>query len=396
MKVMAIVGPIIFALIWMGFGIFAFFLIHSWGVEYDHKLETIKRGEVKPITLYVTDLSENKKSRNWNVAIGVGGKAVAWRSPNDVAGLQLGSPVTAYRFGDNYLIPQFDRGGHHWGEWIFLAFGMLPLPIIGVIILVSLLRGRHRRSASDQSTQTSSRGGLATSEQHPTPRAFSRSSMTFDHAPGDCELTCLLGDPNCGPVRAVEEGGVLTVRPWLFPMKYIVPWMIFTAIVITCMLCFAPMIEHKKTDFSSVLFFWLPLCLVWLLGLPAFLGFLAILNRTFASKGDYFKVDMARRTLELCRLARTVKAGDIIAITLLTRWYRNAGGASFKTYQTGVLVRSPENNNRVELYPVVRELGENIPASRASQWAERLANIFQVPIRRTELSRSESLALDDR
>jgi hypothetical protein len=226
-------------------------------------------------------------------------------------------------------------------------------------------------------------------------KVFSLPSMRFDHDPSDAELTCLLGDADCGPVKAVEEGGVLTVRPWLFPMKYIVPWMVFTAIVITCMLCFAPMVEHKKADSSSLMFFWIPLVFLWLVALPGFLGLLALMNRSFASKGDYFKIDTARRTLELCRAGRTVRAADIAAITVLTRWYRNAGGSSFKTYQTGVLLRVAERDNHLELLPVVRELGENISWGKASRWAEKLASVFQSPIRRVELSRSESKALND-
>jgi hypothetical protein len=143
MKVMAIVGPIVFALIWMGFGLFAFFLIGSWGVEYDRKMEMINRGEVKPMALYITDLSKNKNSGNWNVAIGSGGRPVAWRTTNEIEGVRVGSTVNAYRFGDDYLIPQFDRGGHHWGKWIFLGFGLLPVPIFGIVLFVRLLRRRE-------------------------------------------------------------------------------------------------------------------------------------------------------------------------------------------------------------------------------------------------------------
>ena len=120
---------------------------------------------------------------------------------------------------------------------------------------------------------------------------------------------------------------------------------------------------------------------------------LIAINRLFARKGNYFKVDQTQRTLEICRLGRTVGSRDIKAVTLLVRWYRNAGGAWSKTRQTGLLVSAAGNG--FELYPLVRELEENLSFKGKSTWADRLANIFQVPIRRVELSRWESRALDD-
>jgi hypothetical protein len=210
--------------------------------------------------------------------------------------------------------------------------------------------------------------------------------MCFDGVPDDAQLVHLLGNlDRCGPIKAVEEAGLLTVRPWLVPMKYMVPWGIFVMVVITCTSYF---MEHGKLDSSLVAF----LLFGWLVCLPGLLVLLAVFNRLVAKKGDYFKVDMARRTLELCQVGRTLKASEIIAVTLLTRWYRSHG-VWRKTYQTGVLVRTQDN--RVELYPVVRELGENVPSYKRSQWADRLASIFQVPVRRIELSRSESRALND-
>jgi hypothetical protein len=156
-------------------------------------------------------------------------------------------------------------------------------------------------------------------------------------------------------------------------------------VVISCMAYF---MEHGKLDSLLVAF----LLIGWLVCLPGLLVVLAVVSRLVAQKGDYLKVDMARRTLELCQVGRTLKASEIIAFTLLTRWYRSSGAWN-KTYQAGVLVRTPDN--RVELLPVVRELGENVPSSKKSQWADRLASIFQVPVRRIELSRSESRALND-
>ncbi len=223
----------------------------------------------------------------------------------------------------------------------------------------------------------------------PVPKAFLLPSMCFDGVPDDAHLVCLLGDPDCGSVEAVEEAGVLIVRPWLFPMKFVAPWVIFTGIVITCLLFFMPRLRHEKPDYPVVAFF---LVLVWLVCIPAFLGLLTFVNRYFARKGDFFKVDMARHTLELCRVGRTLKASEIITFVELTRFYRNTAGWN-KRRQTGVLVRAP--SDRVELYPVVGELQENIPLLGRRAWADRLAEMFQVPVRRVKLSKAESRALGD-
>ena len=143
MKLMVVAGLTSFTLMWLGFGLFAFFMIHNWGIEYDRKIEMIKRREVKPITLNITGLSEKKRNGGWDVVIGKGGKPVAWRSGNNVTGVHVGDAVTAYQFGDKYLIPRFDRGGHHWGKWGFLGFGFLPLTILGGVLLFRWLRRRE-------------------------------------------------------------------------------------------------------------------------------------------------------------------------------------------------------------------------------------------------------------
>ena len=153
--------------------------------------------------------------------------------------------------------------------------------------------------------------------------------MSFDGVPDDSQLVCLLGDPDCGPAKAVDEAGLLTVRPWLIPLKFVTPWALLTLVVITVLTVHF----YHPQDF----FLWLFLAFGWFLCLPGLLVVLAVLNRSFAKKGDYFKVDTVRRTLELCRVGRTIKASEIIAITLLTRWYRYAGAWNM-TYQTGVLV----------------------------------------------------------
>ncbi len=209
--------------------------------------------------------------------------------------------------------------------------------------------------------------------------------MIFDRVPDDSQLVCLLGNGGGGPVEAVEEAGLLTLRPKLIPMKYVIPWMILVMVGITCMVCFMLWVTNDR--FSSG-FFWLFLFSGWFVALPVTLAVFAAVNHSMAKYGDYFKVDMARRTLEVRQLGRTFKASEIFAITLLTRWRW-----SDIIHQTGVLVRTQDN--RVELCRVVCQTGENIHISQRSKWADQLASIFQVPVRRIELSKSESRELND-
>jgi hypothetical protein len=207
--------------------------------------------------------------------------------------------------------------------------------------------------------------------------------MSFAEMPDDSQLTSLLGDPDCGPLRAVEEDGVLIVRPWLLPMKFIAPWMIFVMAVITVM---AYMWKEEQFGIFVAITF-----MGWVLVLPALLTLFFFMNRSSVKKGDYFKLYTAKRTLELCQLGRTFEASEILAITLLTRWHGTTNWD--KTHQTGVLVRGREN--QIELYPVIRELGNNVALFQKSRWADQLAEVFQVPIRQVELSREESRALND-
>lgn len=380
MKGVVLVSTGLAAVMWLAAFIALFCLIHYWDVEFHRKMEMIERGEVKPETLQITRVVKNDGG-GWNVGLTAKGKKdTAWRTDVALDNPHVGDTMPGYRFDDKYLIPQLGDG-NFWGKWIFLAVGMLPLVVIGIVLLVMALR------KSTKPSEEQSYAGVSAA------KAFSRPSMCFDGIPEDSQLVCLLGDSDCGPIKAVEEAGVLTVRPWLFPMKVITAWMILVAIAITCMMCFGTsLLEHRREDFLSPIF-WAMLLLLWVLALPGFLGVLALINRSFAKKGDYFKVDLARHTLELCRVSRTIKASEIIAITLLTRWYCNAGGVWQKTHQTGVLVRTEDN--ATQLYPVVRELGENVPSPRRSKWADRLANVFQVPIRQVEVSRPESRVLND-
>jgi len=220
------------------------------------------------------------------------------------------------------------------------------------------------------------------------PKAFARPSVSFDHSPADAELVCLLGDGAGGPLKMVEEAGILTVRPWLIPMKWAATWMIFVGVIASCMIAWA----YLKLDLDRLMAAFLLFMLVgtWAVGIPSFLGILLLLNRAFAKKGDYVRCDIQRRTLELCQVGRTLAAGEIVAFSEVLRWYRQSDVWD-QTQQTGVLVRGQDGG--VVMYPLFREL--DIPIFGKPRRADRLAGIFQVPVRRIKLSKSESRALHD-
>jgi hypothetical protein len=78
-----------------------------------------------------------------------------------------------------------------------------------------------------------------------------------------------------------------------------------------------------------------------------------------------------------------------LKFTEVSRYYRS--GRRWRwTQQTGVLTRGEAG--AVELHPVIREDDWRPPEPH---WADRLADLFRVPVRRVELDRAESEALGD-
>jgi hypothetical protein len=382
-----IVGLLFTAVGPAAFGIIGFCLCLHWEAEYNRKVEMVRRGDVKPEMLRIMKIDNGSES---TVSLGKFGTAVAWRSVANVEGLRVGDKVDAYRFGDSYFIPRFDNGSFV-GKWYFLMFGVGMGAFVGVLGAFRLRR--YNRSAAAR------RSNSCEPSSSVPPRAFSRPSMSFDHNPADTELVALLGEPAHGLVSLSEEGGVLVARPWVLPMKWIVIWLFFVAVGLTCFMCVDLCWEHEgRMNPSDVYFFGLCLLLMWLVVVPGILLVLAFIRRTLAKRAeqrDFFKVDTSRRTLELCPVGRTFKAGEIIAFTVVARWYRNVNMANeWKgALQTGVLVRA--SNNRVEHYPLIHGWSETTLSSKRSKCADRLAGIFCVPVRRIELNKFESCALND-
>ena len=122
---------LIFTILWGGFGLFAFVQIHIWGVAYDAKIEKIASGQAIPESFEVLKIQSDgddtaitfRRAERPETVIETG----------DAHTIKVGDSVKAYRFDNDWFIPEIHRGGHHWGKWIFLAFGLIP-PLIAWLV----------------------------------------------------------------------------------------------------------------------------------------------------------------------------------------------------------------------------------------------------------------------
>ncbi|MBI3412044.1 MAG: hypothetical protein HY040_27250 [Planctomycetes bacterium] len=218
------------------------------------------------------------------------------------------------------------------------------------------------------------------------PTVFSVASLLFERDPEDVDLGSLLGEvDHPGNIVVVETPDILLARPGLIPMKFVLPWMLVIGAVITLMPWIAPQFGGRFEGPIA----WLMLAVMWGLVIPAFLGILLLGNRHFAKKGDYFRADKLDPHLEIPRLGRTFGADQILAITELSRWFKHLGAWEW-TRQIGILVRG--SDCQVEQHPLVR-------VNEVEWWrrrlSDRIADIFQVPVRRIELKWGASRRLKD-
>lgn len=220
------------------------------------------------------------------------------------------------------------------------------------------------------------------------------SSRCFDHDPADSELTCLLDAPRClgmSNFRIVEAGGILRVVPEQWPTTWIVATTLPVAVLFTAVPIF---LEFGSSSGSSLfdmlfaVFLWAWFAFIWLVLMPLVAVVPIVVNHYKRKADDFLRVDMTRRVLELCRADRTLRSTEILAFTEVSRFLRldRRGGEWLGNLQTGVLVRTA--NGGTELLALADGM-------RRQRLADRLASVFQVPVRRIKLSKSESRALND-
>ena len=117
---------VLFLIAWAALGIVAFVQITAWGGEFDRKQALIASGKVPEQTLFIASIEPSTRNvRGWEIGLSTAdldrSTIVTQRHLNSRQDLALSQRVAAYKFGDGWLIPQFDRGGHNWGRWISLA-----------------------------------------------------------------------------------------------------------------------------------------------------------------------------------------------------------------------------------------------------------------------------------
>jgi hypothetical protein len=153
LRSLGLLPVILFGMMWASFGIVAFIQISAWGRAYDHKMSRIATGTVPKTTLFVASIRPNGDDQpGWIVWLSSDrtqrARIVAARQVASADDLSVGQELSAYQFRDEYLIPTLDRGGHSWGRWLFLAFGLVPpMTVAGVAGGVWLWRRRKPADA---------------------------------------------------------------------------------------------------------------------------------------------------------------------------------------------------------------------------------------------------------
>lgn len=200
------------------------------------------------------------------------------------------------------------------------------------------------------------------------------------------QLVWLLGDSDHpGQIDYDDRPLSLAARPRLLPLRPMAVWMVFVAAAITGLTWFAPLFAPLPADDLFGPLRWFFVAAVWLVVLPAMFAIFYGVNYYFEQKGDYFAVDKLRVTLRVGSACREFAKADIVAFTELSRWYWHAGNGRW-VRQIGVLVR--QDGGAITHYPLLRE-------NHATEVADRLARIFQVPVIPVELSYVESRELGD-
>jgi hypothetical protein len=231
------------------------------------------------------------------------------------------------------------------------------------------------------------------------PKIFSRPSMTFDHEPYDSELVWLLGitpskhtkwtligewtpvwDGAFNRIITVEENGEMILRRGTFfsSKKYRYGAFIIAGLGTISIALGKSDAGHSMTWLQRLGF----IALFWLL-FAGFFGFMRFVDYLFSTLGDYARINTSQQTLTLCRANRTFQANQIIAFTCLTRYCFSNRNGWCRVRQIGILARI--ENQCVEWHPIL--YGRDL--------ADRLAGVFQKPVRRMELDKKESKALND-
>ncbi len=218
------------------------------------------------------------------------------------------------------------------------------------------------------------------------PRAWSADVVVFDHEPADDELVALLGEGGHMGVVVHETPWSLRIRPWRFPMKWVVAWMLIVAAGATGMNSW---MEASFTTTNNLFF----LAIVWLLALPMMLLLFWSINRSLDSKPDVARLDLECKVLEIPKSALRVRFSDIEEVVELWRWVRD-GGDLERHRQLGILLQKKRQAGLAWEYHTLgwdKEWGSGRRVRRMNRIVAELGR----PVRKIRLSIGESRALGD-
>jgi hypothetical protein len=349
----------------------------------------IAGGKVAPRTLYVVSIRPGEENR-WNVGLSLRRRVRnarvddyeqvrTLRSGKEVPA--VGSRVTGYQFDGRWFIPRFAPGGFGWGQWAALAAGLVP-PLAGAGIGALVVRRKRARNRAREGARVASPGA-------DIPLPFTRGMMHFDGHPTEEELLVLLGPPDYTThVEIRETPGSLSARPGALPLRFIVPWMILVAGIITGMVWkFGPAEMDRAVVYGMV-------GAIWLLVLPVFLVICVAINRHLAGVKDYFQIDLQRRTVALPALGVTLSAEAIEALIVVERWYKvpqESGWCWIK--QVAALVRSADAGGGFDYYALLEDRVMKRPFQKAVE--VRVGEALGRPVRVIRRGRRESRMLGD-
>jgi hypothetical protein len=152
LNALGIVEAILFGLAWVAWGVYTFCQVYAGEMENHRRIDLIRNGEVVPIPLYIVRLEKQNGDPKDGPSIGFGrakDKVLFWRRVSRLDGLTVGEPVTAYRFGDDYYLPQFDWFPA-WGKFVFLRVGLFPV-YVAIGILWYKRRAKRAKAARNPS-----------------------------------------------------------------------------------------------------------------------------------------------------------------------------------------------------------------------------------------------------
>jgi hypothetical protein len=318
---------IVFGCVWAGFGIFAFVQISAWGRIYEHNVALVASGKVPAETLYIASMNKGTGNQDDGRYIGLSTtyppveKITEYEHVISIKDLEIGMPMDAYRIDGRYFIPKIHTGGHEWGKWLFLAFGLVP-PLLGTAFLVIRRKLRQRKGGADRA-----------------------------HVPIDPE-TYIIGDGayhNLQLAQAFDDAHIFRIEAAPIPFTSVVG---FNAMIVAAMIAFHLVFKHAEPTGALWLVYAGPIT-VGLLTCGVFNG-IAYWSFTSAHrKGDWLVYDKEKHRLELAREQLSFDLDEIVHLQYITTRRLTDGNRSQRELLSELNLITNQSGQR-KRWPILR------------------------------------------